>query len=115
MDCENCRHLTVVGLHDTGPWATDRNRQTKLLKTWKAIHLNFLLQKSDKCSRVVGGWRLFNVLPTGKVYLEKGPAESLLRAVTLRQVAEQTFCPAHFLYIDIEPTSPSADLAAPGF
>ena len=20
MDCENCRHLTVVGLHDTGPW-----------------------------------------------------------------------------------------------
>ena len=21
MDCENCRHLTVVGLHVTGPWA----------------------------------------------------------------------------------------------
>ena len=20
MDYENCRHLTVVGLHDTGPW-----------------------------------------------------------------------------------------------
>ena len=20
LDCENCRHLTVVGLHDTGPW-----------------------------------------------------------------------------------------------
>ena len=20
MDCEDCRHLTVVGLHDTGPW-----------------------------------------------------------------------------------------------
>ena len=20
MDCENCRHLTVVGHHDTGPW-----------------------------------------------------------------------------------------------
>ena len=20
MDCENCRHLTVVGLHDPGPW-----------------------------------------------------------------------------------------------
>ena len=19
LDCENCRHLTVVGLHDTGP------------------------------------------------------------------------------------------------
>ena len=22
LDCENCRHLTVVGLHDTGPWTT---------------------------------------------------------------------------------------------
>ena len=21
LDCENCRHLTVVGLHDTGPWS----------------------------------------------------------------------------------------------
>ena len=20
LDCENCRHLTVIGLHDTGPW-----------------------------------------------------------------------------------------------
>ena len=20
LDCENCRHLTIVGLHDTGPW-----------------------------------------------------------------------------------------------
>ena len=25
VDCENCRHLTVVGLHDTGPW-TVRHR-----------------------------------------------------------------------------------------
>ena len=24
MDCENCRHLTVVGLHDTGPCVEDR-------------------------------------------------------------------------------------------
>ena len=22
LDCENCRHLTVVGLHDTGPWSS---------------------------------------------------------------------------------------------
>ena len=21
LDCEDCRHLTVVGLHDTGPWS----------------------------------------------------------------------------------------------
>ena len=24
MDCENRRHLTVVGLHDTGPWSIRR-------------------------------------------------------------------------------------------
>ena len=24
MTCENCRHLTVVGLHDTGPWSLIR-------------------------------------------------------------------------------------------
>ena len=24
LDCENCRHLTVVGLHDTGPWLLSR-------------------------------------------------------------------------------------------
>ena len=28
-DCENCRHLTVVGLHDTGPWG---NRSTSWLR-----------------------------------------------------------------------------------
>ena len=22
LDCENCRHLTVAGLHDTGPWTS---------------------------------------------------------------------------------------------
>ena len=29
MDCEDCRHLTVVGLHDTGPWS--RARDTRRL------------------------------------------------------------------------------------
>ena len=23
MDCENCRHLTVVRLHNAGPWAAN--------------------------------------------------------------------------------------------
>ena len=23
LDCEDCRHWTVVGLHDTGPWCQD--------------------------------------------------------------------------------------------
>ena len=30
MDCENCRHLTVVGLHDTGPRHHARQRREEL-------------------------------------------------------------------------------------
>ena len=29
MDCEDCRHLTVVGLHDTGPRFVGRERREK--------------------------------------------------------------------------------------
>ena len=40
MDCENCRHLTVVGLHDTGP-------RYQELDTWpsyqRGFHVVFLL------------------------------------------------------------------------
>ena len=31
MDCENCRHLTVVGLHDTGPWRLGRTKSPSCL------------------------------------------------------------------------------------
>ena len=30
LDCEKCRHLTVVGLHDTGPWPADTSVRKKL-------------------------------------------------------------------------------------
>ena len=30
MDCENCRHLTVVGLHDTGPRSLTKTTMDKL-------------------------------------------------------------------------------------
>ena len=29
MDCENCRHLTIVGLHDTGPRSEVANVSVK--------------------------------------------------------------------------------------
>ena len=28
LDCENCRHLTIVSLHDTGPWSSRNNYLT---------------------------------------------------------------------------------------
>ena len=30
LDCDNCRHLTVVGLHDTGPWYSRVSVKTDL-------------------------------------------------------------------------------------
>ena len=30
LDCENCRHLTVVGLHDTGTWCCSGYRVRRL-------------------------------------------------------------------------------------
>ena len=30
LDCENCRHLMVVGLHDTGPWCPNNERRAWL-------------------------------------------------------------------------------------
>ena len=66
MDCEDCRHLTVVGLHDTGPCTEPHlqlNRRRRitifrlrtghcgLLKTWKVSALGL----SD--TNFIGMWR----------------------------------------------------------
>ena len=42
MDCENCRHLTVVGLHDTGP-CSDKCCHTKT----KVADTTFYLTQSQ--------------------------------------------------------------------
>ena len=38
LDCEDCHHLTVVGLHDTGPWSTvslpSPHQPKQTLKPW---------------------------------------------------------------------------------
>ena len=54
MDCENCRHLTVVGLHDTGPRAEhdDTDALPCLLFTGS---LSTLWERKNKV--VVEGWR----------------------------------------------------------
>ena len=38
MDCEDCRHLTVVGLHDTGPWLTSPSTDPLAPGAWKGGH-----------------------------------------------------------------------------
>ena len=42
MNCENCCHLTVVDLHDTGPWSTT-------LKGRGAERLEKLSQRASQC------------------------------------------------------------------
>ena len=34
LDCENCRHLTVVGFRDTGPWCLQGVRSSRQPLTW---------------------------------------------------------------------------------
>ena len=36
LDCENCRHLTVVGLHDTGPRRFTRHTTKSHAKQWQS-------------------------------------------------------------------------------
>ena len=46
LDCENCRHLTVVGLHDTGPWF----RSNFLCGPFSRWSHTFDLTRRVKCS-----------------------------------------------------------------
>ena len=34
LDCENCRHLTILGLHDSGPWRPNINSFGAKIPTW---------------------------------------------------------------------------------
>ena len=36
LDCENCRHLTVVGLHDTGPWSSTAAWKSPVVMVYRA-------------------------------------------------------------------------------
>ena len=48
------------------------------------------------------------------VYLRDGSAKTIVRAATLRQVADQTFYLTRSRYTDTGPTDPSADPLTPG-
>ena len=54
LDCENCRHLTFAGLHDTGPWsdkvkadmsAPQLVTATASLASWRTVCLSFFCAK----------------------------------------------------------------------
>ena len=40
MDCEDCRHLTVVDLHDTGPWFVSSHTGTCCVQVVNDIDIN---------------------------------------------------------------------------
>ena len=48
MDCEDCRHLTVVGLHDTGPWS--EKTLTWLWSSWYLFTVLFLARYASHTS-----------------------------------------------------------------
>ena len=47
------------------------------------------------------------------VYLKDGPAQTVLQAATVRQVADQTLDLTQSQYTDTSPTSPSVDFTTP--
>ena len=73
LDYENCRHLTIVGLHDTGPWlpnvsGMDVLRQLHLLSLWNrscSLFVGWLLNVPATCQCIsrTDLLRQFYVLP----------------------------------------------------
>ena len=52
MDCENCRHLTVVGLHDTGPWRAAGTGSTPLSPVESYLSLESCYSTSHTARRL---------------------------------------------------------------
>ena len=46
MDSEDCRHLTVVSLHDTGPWCQSKNSDLAHFPNRLGAHAGILLRSS---------------------------------------------------------------------
>ena len=87
MDCEDCRHLTVLGLHDTGP----RRYRVRLLfvgclKSQQHTSVSQARIRSDR----------------------------FMYCHTEIKLADQTFYLTQSQYADTGPTSPSADSVTPG-
>ena len=52
MDCESCRHLTVVGLHDTSPWRLSKT-PTKVLASQTGVRERTLHLEVERARRSV--------------------------------------------------------------
>ena len=100
MDCENCRHLTVVGLHDTGPRRNgnrDRGGGAER-KTMQEAILKFFVQapeNQNKTKDSEGLFVLFLGRLTSNAYLRDESSATVLLAATLRKklLIERTFSP----------------------
>ena len=51
LDCEKCRYLTVVGLHDTGPWSSRRGSKVREAKDVTVSTSTFLACHQCECAR----------------------------------------------------------------
>ena len=59
MDCENCRHLTVVSLHDTGPSLSSLTSQDKVLNPELLVLETGVLITGHLCGCVTVGENIF--------------------------------------------------------
>ena len=105
LDCENCRHLTVVGLHDTGP---------RLMAGQATVYTNFkqpmqLDQRlRDVCFCCLTSQQQASV-SQGRIC-----SDYYTCCHTEIEVADPTFYLTQSQYTDTGPTSSSADPITPG-
>ena len=99
MDCENCRHLTAVGLHDTGPWSVENDCPTSL-----------------GLGRLLVGWLLACLTSQQHASVSQGRIwpDNFTCCHTEIEVADPTFHLTQLQYTDTGPTSPSAGPITPG-
>ena len=100
MDCENCRHLTVVGLHDTGPMCA-------------ALEVDALThgQRGAPCHRVCVG--CLTSQQHASVSQGRICSDNSTCCHTEIDVADQALYLTQSQYTDTGPTSPSADPITP--
>ena len=97
LDYENCRHLTVVGLHDTSP-STPYSEHSRLEGLRFFCWLNACLA-SQPCAGIPRGWSC---------------SDNFTCCHTETEVPGQTFYLTQSLYTGARPASPNPDPISPG-
>ena len=112
MDCEDCRHLTVVGLHNTGPWSA--TLMSDALKGVISSSTECIACKICVCFFLCSFVCCSTSQQLASVSQGRIWSDNFTCCHIEIQVADQTFYLTQSKYTDTGPTSPSAGPMMPG-